>query len=71
MDGLVLKFLVLVRDRTTGDDEMTEETMKALVMLAMFGILEFALYFPRIREVTKRLRKDVPSLLMPIATPVR
>jgi hypothetical protein len=48
---------------------MTEETMKALVMLAMFGILEFALYFPRIREVTKRLRKDVPSFLMPIATP--
>ena len=31
---------------------MTNETMKALLMIAMFGTLEFALYYSRIREAT-------------------
>jgi hypothetical protein len=46
---------------------MTYETVKAFMMIAMFGILEFALYFPRIREFTISLRKGVASFLMPIA----
>lgn len=45
---------------------MTNETMKGLVMIAMFGALEFALYFPRIREVTVLLCKGAASSLMPI-----
>jgi hypothetical protein len=47
---------------------MINETMKALLMIAMFGTLEFALYFSRIREATVRVCRAVASLLMPVAT---
>jgi len=63
--NLVLGFHSDLRDK--GDGEMTNETMKALVMIAMFGTLEIALYFHRIRETTVLLWKGATSFLMQIA----
>jgi hypothetical protein len=46
---------------------MTNETAKALMMIAMFGGLEVVLYLPRIHEAAARVRKGAARLLMPIA----
>ena len=50
-----------------GDDEMANETIKALLMIAMFGALEFALSFQRIWEATAFICRAASSFLMPIA----
>lgn len=47
---------------------MTNETIKALLMIGLFGTFEFALYFPRIRQTTVPFCRAVASLLIPVAT---
>ncbi len=47
---------------------MTNETMKALLMVAMFATLEFVLYFSWIREETALVCRALTSFLMSIAT---
>jgi len=48
---------------------MASETIKALLMIALFGVLETALYFPRLRasQWRRRLHQALAGL-WPVAT---
>ncbi len=50
--------------------EMTNETLKALAMIAMFGLLETALYMPQLRklQIWTSLRRSA-VLLWPAVPP--
>lgn len=48
---------------------MTNETLKALLMIAMFGMLETALYIRTIRSARRALRKVLAEAWHAIALP--
>jgi Flp pilus assembly protein TadG len=53
---------------------MANETIKALLMIVMFGVLELALYFPRIRAMThamKRSAREALAQLSPAEMPAK
>ena len=54
--------------RGKGDGEMTNEAMKAVLMIAMFGTLEFALYFSRIRKASASVCRSAAAFLTQAAT---
>jgi hypothetical protein len=40
---------------------MTVETVKVLMLIAMFGALEAAMYLPRLREARRRVAASRPA----------
>jgi hypothetical protein len=49
------------------EGEMTSETSKALLMIAMFGGLQLALHYPRIRELYFALLRRAAAFSWPAA----